>query len=38
MPVRHDKDLIAWQRGIDLALVCYDCTSHFPVHERYSLT
>jgi len=24
--------MIAWQRGIDLAFACYDCTSHFPGH------
>jgi four helix bundle protein len=36
--IRSYKDLIAWQRGIDLAVACYDCTRLFPIHERYCLT
>lgn len=38
MRVRHYKELVVWQRGIDLALACYDCSSHFPAEERFSLT
>jgi four helix bundle protein len=38
VPIRHYKDLIAWQRGIDLAIACYGCTTHFPSHERFALT
>jgi four helix bundle protein len=38
MPVRHYKDLIVWQRGIDLVVACYECTQRFPPHERFSLT
>jgi hypothetical protein len=38
MRIRSYKDLIAWQRGIDLAVACYGCTRLFPIHERYCLT
>jgi four helix bundle protein len=38
MAVRHYKELIVWQRGIDLVVASYKCTQRFPTHERFSLT
>jgi four helix bundle protein len=32
------KDLIAWQKAMDLVNVLYDVTEAFPKHEIYSLT
>ncbi len=34
----HYKDLIAWQKAMDLVSVLYDATEAFPKHEIYSLT
>jgi len=31
------KDLIVWQRAIQLALAVYRCTEDFPPSERYGL-
>jgi len=36
--IRHYKDLLVWQRGIDLAVASYHCTRTFPSHERYGIT
>ena len=38
MSIRNYKDLLVWQRGIDLAVAAYRCTRTFPPGERYSLT
>jgi four helix bundle protein len=38
MSIRNYKDLLVWQRGIDLAVAAYRCTRTFPPDERYSLT
>jgi four helix bundle protein len=35
---QHYKDLIAWQRSMDLANAIYDATEAFPKRETYSLT
>jgi four helix bundle protein len=35
---QHYKDLIAWQKAMDLVSVLYDATEAFPKHEIYSLT
>ena len=35
---QHYKDLIAWQKGMDLANSVYDATEGFPRREIYSLT
>ena len=35
---QHYKDLIAWQRSMDLANAIYDATEAFPKREIYSLT
>lgn len=32
------KDLFAWKQSIELAKLIYDCTSRFPVEERFGLT
>jgi len=32
------KDLVAWQRAMDLAAECYRLTAGFPIEERYGLT
>jgi four helix bundle protein len=32
------KDLIAWQKAIDLVVDVYKLTARFPDHERYGLT
>lgn len=31
------KDLLVWQKAIDLGVVIYDMTSQFPKEETYSL-
>ena len=36
--IRHYRDLLVWQRGIDLAVACYNCSRTFPSYERYCLT
>jgi four helix bundle protein len=35
---RHYKDLIAWQKAMDLVAGLYDATEAFPKRETYSLT
>jgi four helix bundle protein len=35
---QHYKDLIAWQKAMDLVSVLYDATEDFPKRETYSLT
>jgi four helix bundle protein len=35
---QHYKDLIAWQKAMDLVSVFYDATDDFPKRETYSLT
>lgn len=32
------KDLIAWQKGMDLVAKIYDATQSFPSHEQFGLT
>ena len=32
------KDLIVWQRSIELTVATYNLTSHFPEAERFGLT
>jgi len=31
------KDLIAWQKGMDLVAAVYDATDRFPSHEQFGL-
>jgi four helix bundle protein len=35
---RYYKDLIAWQKAMDLVAALYDATDAFPKRETYSLT
>jgi four helix bundle protein len=35
---QHYKDLIAWQKAMDLVNAVYDATDSFPKREVYSLT
>ncbi|MGC4032867.1 MAG: four helix bundle protein [Tepidisphaeraceae bacterium] len=37
MPVDY-KDLLVWQKSIDLVAFVYDATRHFPADERFGLT
>jgi four helix bundle protein len=34
---QHYKDLIAWQKAMDLVATLYDATENFPKRETYSL-
>ena len=31
------KDLIAWQKGMELVTAIYDATDRFPLHEQFGL-
>jgi len=35
---QHYKDLVAWQKAMDLAVDIYGATERFPSRERFSLT
>jgi four helix bundle protein len=37
MPVKSYKDLLVWQKGMQLAGHIYDLTSRFPKHELYGI-
>ena len=37
MSIQSYKDLIVWNKGIDLAVLIYKTTSLFPKEERYGL-
>jgi four helix bundle protein len=37
-PVTHFRDLIVWQRGMDVAMAVYRASSSFPKSELYGLT
>jgi four helix bundle protein len=36
--VKSYKDLVAWQRSIELSIAIYRLSAAFPVEERYGLT
>jgi four helix bundle protein len=38
MPVLHYRELIAWQRGMDLVEAVYRLSACFPTDERFGLT
>jgi len=38
VPVRTFRDLIAWQRAMDLAIEVYKVTLRFPSDEKFALT
>lgn len=38
MAVVSHRDLIVWQKAVDLTVACYQLTQKFPVHERFGLS
>jgi four helix bundle protein len=38
VPIKNYRDLIAWQKSMDLAETTYRLTQDFPAEERYRLT
>ena len=36
-PIRHHRDLVVWQRAIDLVAEVYRLTDRFPREERFGL-
>jgi four helix bundle protein len=36
-PIKSHRDLVVWQKSMDLAVAAYRFTDAFPVHERYGL-
>jgi four helix bundle protein len=38
MGVKNYKDLIAWQKAVELATAVYEATRALPAEERYGLT
>ncbi|HEX4067302.1 MAG TPA: four helix bundle protein [Acidobacteriaceae bacterium] len=37
-PAASDRDLILWQRAVQLCVAVYKCTARFPRDEIYGLT
>jgi four helix bundle protein len=37
MSQKSYKDLIAWQKGMELVSLIYDATERFPAHEQFGL-
>jgi four helix bundle protein len=37
MPVNSHRDLLVWQKGMDLVTACYRLTRKFPKSEEYGL-
>jgi four helix bundle protein len=37
-PIKSHRDLIAWQKAMDLVVLVYEATAVFPKHELYGLT
>jgi four helix bundle protein len=35
--VKYYKDLLVWQKGMDLVVLCYQLTDRFPSSERFGL-
>jgi four helix bundle protein len=38
MAIHSHKDLVVWQKAMQLAELCYVLTSQFPITEKYRLT
>ena len=36
--IQNHRDLIVWQKGMDLAVAAYRLTASFPTDERYGMT
>ncbi|MEP6717532.1 MAG: four helix bundle protein [bacterium] len=36
--IKSHRDLIVWQKGMDLVVSVYRATERFPIEERYGLT
>jgi four helix bundle protein len=36
-PIKSHRDLIVWQKGMDLVVLIYQATAAFPKHELYAL-
>jgi four helix bundle protein len=36
-PIKSHRDLIVWQKGMDLVVLIYQATAAFPKHELYGL-
>jgi four helix bundle protein len=36
-PIESHRDLVVWQKGMDLAELVYDLAGSFPTHERFVL-
>ena len=36
--VKSNRDLIVWQKAMDMVVAVYQVTNHFPDHERFGLT
>ncbi len=37
-PIESHRDLVVWQKSMDLAVDAYRLTASFPIEERYGLT
>lgn len=37
-PIRSHRDLIVWQRAVDLVVAVYGASTNFPKEEAYGLT
>jgi four helix bundle protein len=38
MSIQSFRDLVVWQKSMDLAVQCYQATKSFPSEERFGLT
>jgi four helix bundle protein len=36
--IKSHRDLIAWQKAVELVTACYEVTRSFPADERFGLT
>jgi four helix bundle protein len=37
MELKCDRDLLVWQKAMDLVIQCYELTEKFPKNEIYGL-
>jgi four helix bundle protein len=38
MALKHYRELVTWQKAMDLVVAVYEATKHFPREELYALT